>query len=238
MSEQRPITHETVQPLFTRATGDYLFARWGRPIVPVVFGVEAGTLATVKGAVEAVVALAGHKMAETDPELGANLMIFFFRDWQELLEVPNLDQLIDGLQDLVVRLDDQGASQYRVFRFDPDGAIRACFSFVRMDAGLDEVPAEVIALQQAVLMIVLWSDTAFNEHSPLAMLRGVTVLRPEIAAVIAAGYDPVMPAVARDSSHALRLAARADLRQDEAMKAVRDLRREVGEADQGGTDGA
>ena len=74
---------DAITAMFTRATGEYLFARWGRPIVPVVFGVDAVTLATVKGAVEAVVTLAGHKMAETDPELGANLMIFFFRDWQE-----------------------------------------------------------------------------------------------------------------------------------------------------------
>ncbi|WP_245795040.1 MULTISPECIES: hypothetical protein [Thioclava] len=238
MSEQAQITGEMVEGLFRRASGEYLFARWGRPVVPVVFGVEAQTLATVKGAVEAVVALAGHKMAETDPELGANLMIFFFRDWQELLEVPNLDHLIDGLQDLVARLDDQGANQYRVFRFDKDGAIRACFAFVRMDAALDEVPAEVIALSQAVQMILLWSDTAFNEHSPLAVARGVTVLRPEIAAVIAAAYDPVMPAVADDPSHALRLAARAGLRHEEAAQVVRDLSREVGEADLEDKDGA
>ncbi|KFE35657.1 hypothetical protein [Thioclava atlantica] len=231
MVETAQITNDMVEALFTRASGEYLFARWGRPIVPVVFGVEAATLATVKGAVEAVVALAGHKMSDTDPELGANLMIFFFRDWQELLEVPNLDHLIDGLQDLVARLDDQGANQYRVFRFDEAGAIRACFSFVRMDAGLDEVPAEVIALSQAVQMILLWSDTAFAKQSPLALARGVTVLRPEIAAVIAAGYDPVMPAVAKEPSHALRLAARAGLRQEEAAQAVRDLSREVGEAD-------
>ncbi|WP_375546097.1 hypothetical protein [Sedimentimonas flavescens] len=199
---------DEIAALFTRSTGEYLFARWGRPIVPVVFGVDAATLATVKGAVEAVVVLAGHKMAETDPELGANLMVFFFRDWQELLEVPNLDHMIDGLQDLVARLDDQGANQYRVFRFDPEGAIRACFSFVRMDAALDEVPAETIALSQAVQMMLLWSDQAFAERSPLAVARGVTVLRPDIAAVIRAAYDPVMPAVAQDMSHALRLAAR------------------------------
>ena len=202
------MTAETVAALFTRGGGEYLFARWGRPIVPVVFGVDAATLATVKGAVEAVVTLAGHKMAETDPELGANLMIFFFRDWQELLEVPNLDQLIDGLSDLVARLDDAGANQYRVFRFDAEGAIRACFSFIRMDGALDEVPAETIALNQAVQMILLWSDRAFLEHAPLASARGVTVLRPEIAALIAAGYDGVLPASARDPSHALRLAAR------------------------------
>lgn len=197
-----------VEALFTRSTGEYLFARWGRPIVPVVFGVDAATLSVVKGAVEAMVALAGHKMAEADPELGANLMIFFFRDWHELLDVPNLDQLIEGLHDLVVRLDDGGANQYRVFRFDQEGAIRACFAFVRMDEALDEVPAETLALSQAAQMILLWSDRAFVEASPLALARGVTVLRPEIAAVIRAGYDPVLPAVARDPAHALRLAAR------------------------------
>lgn len=242
MSDQAQISDKDVQALFTRASGDYLFARWGRPIVPVVFGVEAGTLATVKGAVEAVAALSGHKMAETDPELGANLMIFFFRDWQELLEVPNLDQLVEGLHDLVMRLDDQDATQYRVFRFDAEGAIRACFAFVRMSAALDEVPAEVIALQQAVQSIVLWSDTAFAERSPLANVQGVTVLRPDIAAVIAAGYDPTLPAVASDPAHALRLAARANLRQQEAERAVQALSREVGEADredeEAGRDGA
>ncbi len=208
MSDAAMLTPEQVEALFTRSGGEYLFARWGRPIVPVIFGVDAPTLATVKGAIEAVVVLAGHQMAETDPELGANVMVFFFRDWQELLEVPNLDQMIDGLQDLVVRLDDAGANQYRVFRFDKDGAIRACFAFVRMDAALDEVPAETIALQQAVQMILLWSDQAFAETSPLAQAKGVTVLRPEIAAVIAAAYDRVLPAVAKDPSHALRLAAR------------------------------
>lgn len=199
---------EDIAAMFTRAGGDYLFARWGRPVVPVVFGVDAATLATVKGAVEAVVTLAGHQMAETDPELGANLMIFFFREWQELLEVPNLDRMIEGLGDLVGRLEGAGANQYRVFRFDPAGAIRACFAFVRMDAALDEVPAETIALSQAVQMILLWGEGAFAGHPPLATARGVTVLRPEVAALIRAAYDPVLPAVAQDASHALRLAAR------------------------------
>ncbi|MCB1399459.1 MAG: hypothetical protein KDJ82_05880 [Rhodobacteraceae bacterium] len=197
-----------IEALFTRSSGEYLFARWGRPVVPVVFGVDAATLSIVKGAVEAVVALAGHKMAETDAELGANLMVFFFRDWHELLDVPNLDHLIEGLHDLVVRLDDGGANQYRVFRFDKEGAIRACFAFVRMDAALDEVPAETLALNQAAQMILLWSDTAFAESSPLAVARGVTVLRPEIGDLIRAAYDPVLPAVAHDPSHALRLSAR------------------------------
>jgi len=200
---------EAITALFTRASGEYLFARWGRPIVPVVFGVDDATLSTVKGAIEAVVVLAGHKMAEHDPELGANLMVFFLRDWAELLEVPNLGRLIDGLAPLVARLQAAEANQYRVFRFDAAGAIKAAFVFVRMDDALAEVPAATLALSQAVQVIVLWSDAAFQGASPLGLVEGVAVLRPEIAAVIRAAYDPVLPAMSQDASHGLRLAARA-----------------------------
>ncbi len=197
-----------IQALFTRADGQFLCARWGRPIVPVVFGVEDATLATVKGAIEAVVTLAGHKMAETDPELGANLMVFFFRDWGELLEVPGLDRMIEGLGPLVARLQAAGANQYRVFRFDEANAIKAAFVFIRMDEVLTETPAETLALSQAVQVILLWSDTAFMDRSALAMAGETVVLRPEIGALIRAAYDPVLPAVATDPSHALRLSAR------------------------------
>ncbi len=200
---------DQVQALFTRADGQYLCARWGRPIVPVVFGVEDATLAVVKGALEAVVALAGHRMAETDPELGANLMIFFFRDWAELPEVPNLDRLVPGLAELCAKLEAAEANQYRIFRFDAVGAIRAAFVFVRMDAHLAAVPVETLALSQAVQVILLWSDRAFTDRSPLAVAEGGAVmLRPEIAGVIRAVYDPVLPGVAQDPAHALRVTAR------------------------------
>jgi hypothetical protein len=198
-----------IEALFTRTDGTFLFARWGRPIVPIVFGVDDRTLGIVKGAIEAVVALADHKMAETDPELGANLMIFFFRDWEELREVPDLDRLVPDLGPLVDRLVAAGANQYRIFRFDEAGAIRASFLFLRMDQELSAVPAETLALSQIVQTVLLWSDRAFTERSPLAALPGgELVLRPEIGALIRAGYDPVLPAVAQDPSHALRLSAR------------------------------
>lgn len=179
--------------------------------MPVVFGVEDATLAVVKGAIEAVVALAGHRMAETDPELGANLMMFFLRDWSELPQVPNLERLIPDLGLLCLRLQAAGANQYRVFRLEDAGAIKAAFVFVRMDDDLGSVPAEVLALSQAVQTIVLWSDQAFVGTSPLAQVGGRVILRPEIAGVIRAGYDPVLPGVARDAAHAYRLAARVGL---------------------------
>ena len=123
------MTADDIQTLFTRKDGQYLCSRWGRPIVPVVFGVDDATLATVKGAIEAVVTLA-------------------------------------------------------------------------------DLPAEVLALNEAVQVILLWGEAAFSETSPLARAGETVILRPEIAVLIRAAYDPVLPAVARDASHALRLAAR------------------------------
>ena len=205
-----PLTPEAVTALFTRADGQFLFARWGRPIVPVVFGVEDSTVSILKGAIEAVVALAGHKMAETDPELGANLMVFFIRDWQELTQTPNLDRMIPDLAETVARLDGADANQYRAFRFDEGGGIKAAFVFIRMDDDMAAVPAETIALSQVVQTILLWSDTAFLNTSPLAILRadGPAMLKPQIADLIRAAYDPALPMAATDPSHALRIVAR------------------------------
>lgn len=201
--------HE-IAALFTRGDGSFLFSRWGRPIVPVVFGVEPGALPVIKGALEAIVALAGHRMAETDPDLGANLMLFFCRDWDELPGVPNLDRLVPNLDLLVGRLTAAGANQYRIFRFDEGGAIRACFVFLKMDDHLSAVAADVLALSQAVQAMLLWSDRAFGPgHAPLAVVAGGgTILRPEVAAVIRAAYDPVLPSVSREPALAHRLAAR------------------------------
>jgi hypothetical protein len=202
------MTPEEISDLFTRADGDFLFARWGRPIAPVVFGVDDETLSVVKGALEAVMVLSGHQMAETDPELGSNLMMFFFRDWDELPEVDGMDRLVPDLGPLVGRLKAAGANQYRFFRFDEAGAIKACFVFLRMDDALGDVPAQTLALSQVVQSVLLWSDRAFHGRSPLAVANGVAVLRPEIGDLIRAAYDPVLPGFATDASHALRLAAR------------------------------
>ncbi len=196
---------------FTRSDGAYVFARWRRPVVPVVFGAAEESLPVFKGAHQAVCHLAGHPIAETDPELGANLMTFLVRDWSELRGLPGLERLIPDLGALLTRLTEADANQYRVFRFDPDaegGGIRAAFVLLRMDAHLSVAPAEALALSQAVQTILLWSDAAFADAPPLASGPEGFLLRPDVAAIIRAAYDPAMPVAATDPAHALRLAAR------------------------------
>nr|WP_110549190.1 hypothetical protein [Limimaricola hongkongensis] len=200
---------KAVEAMFTRGDGSYMCARWGRPIAPVVFGVEDETLSVMKSALQALCKLADHDMAETDPELGVNLLVFFCREWDELSAVPDLDKLVPGLPDLLAKLEAGDASQYRAFRFEPDGAIRAGIVFLRMKGEALDTPADVLALSQAVLSMLTWSETAFDETSPLASAPdGTVVLKPEIAALIKAAYDPVIPAATDDPATALRLAAR------------------------------
>ena len=201
------MTPEEIEAQFV-GQGGFRFARWERPIAPMVLGLEPETLAVVKGAIEAVVTLADHRMAETDPEMGANLYVFFLREWAELSEVPGLEGLIPNLKGIVARLTDAKANQYRMFRFEENGAIRAAFVLLRMDQALSRVPADALALSQAVQAILTWGDGAFARKSPLALANGRAVLRPEIANLVRATYSKDLPPFSDDPAFALRLFAR------------------------------
>lgn len=202
------MTPDQIVSLFTAPDGRYHFARWQRAVAPVVFGLSDETLGVMKAGLQAMMQVAGHALAETDPEQGANLMIFFFRDWSEVLAVPDLAALVPGLPDLVTKLDAQGADQYRQFRFEADGAIRACFAFYRVSGPLGQMAAADLALLIGLQVVLDWPEGALQAFPPLALADGRAVLRPEMAALVRAAYDPTLSAAAHDASHGLRLAAR------------------------------
>lgn len=197
-----------IETLFTGPDGTYRFARWGRAIAPVVFGVDDATVALMRDAAQALCAVCNHSLTETDPELGSNLMFFFCADWGELADLPNLDQMIPDLTDRVAQLKAANANQYRLFRFDDHGAIRACFVFLRMDEVLAKQAADDLALDQMTRVMVTWARDAWNTQSPLAKAGEQAVLRADVADLLRAAYDPVMPAAEHDPTHALRLLAR------------------------------
>ncbi|MFV0408815.1 MAG: hypothetical protein ACK5LJ_03680 [Paracoccus sp. (in: a-proteobacteria)] len=183
---------EEITALFQR-DNQYLCARWGRPVAPVIFGLADESLDIFRAAIRAAFSHASHPLAETDPEMGANLMMFFCRDWDELSGIPDLDQLT-GQPDLIARLKASGASHYQIFRFDPDGAIRACLSFIRMSGPLADAHPAMLAETLAMRSMLSFAvDISASE---------------DLARLIRAAYDPVMPNAGADPSHALRLAAR------------------------------
>lgn len=186
-------TADRIRALFTDAGGKFLCARWGRPVAPVIFGLADSSLDIFRAAIRSGFAHAGHPMADTDPETGANLMLFFVRDWTELTAVPDLDRLT-GLADLPQRLAGQQADQYRLFRFDDQGGIRACLTFLNMGGALGDAHPARLA-EKAMMQSAL---TFAHEIAPSTTL----------AALIRAAYDPVLPLATTEPAHALRLAAR------------------------------
>lgn len=183
----------TIEALFTQRDGSFLCARWGRPVAPVIFGLAEESLDIFRAAIRAGFAHARHPVADTDPESGANLMLFFVRDWAELSGVPDLEGLT-GIPDLPDRLAGQRADQYRLFRFDQAGGIRACLGFLNMGGALAK--AHPAALAERVTM-----------QCALTFAQDITPSL-QLAALIRAAYDPVLPVATAQPAHALRLAAR------------------------------
>ena len=198
-----------VEAQFTRRDGSFRFVRWGRPIAPVIVGTNDEGCRIFEEGIRSAARIARLPVSEMDSELGANFLVFLVNDWSELLQAPNLVRLIPNLGELIETLAQQEANQYRVFSFDDEGAIKICITLLRYDDELQKVSAQTLALGQAFQGLLLWSDKAFMDESPLAVTEdGFCVIKPAHADLLRVAYDPTLPSVADDPSMALRLAAR------------------------------
>lgn len=198
-----------VEAQFTRRDGSFRFVRWGRPIAPVIVGTNDEGCRIFEEGIRSAARIARLPVSEMDSELGANFLVFLVNDWSELLQAPNLVRLIPNLGDLIETLTRHEANQYRVFSFDDEGAIKICITLLRYDDELQKVSAQTLALGQAFQGLLLWSDKAFMDESPLAVTEdGFCVIKPAHADLLRVAYDPTLPSVADDPSMALRLAAR------------------------------
>ncbi|MCF6306213.1 MAG: hypothetical protein L3J33_12690, partial [Rhodobacteraceae bacterium] len=123
---------------------------------------------------------------------------------------PNLDRMMPGLDKLVKQLKRAGANQYRHFAFDEQGGIKMCILLVKADADMMQLSVQALATDQMARSILLWSEDAFLLKSPIGIIEknNMAMVRPNIAAVIRAGYDKTMPVAAEDPTHVLRLASR------------------------------
>lgn len=213
------LTPENIETLFTHKDG-FMFARWGRPIAPVVFGIDDASLDVLKDAMARTVAVTGGTLAETDPELGANFMWFFTNDWDEILAVPDLEKLIPNLPKIIDSLKSEGASQYRTFTFDADGAIKFCVTIFNMSGAIADVPIQILTTGETFQCLALWSNDAFANDSPIGVIEenGLCVVKPDYASLLRAAYDPVLPVNVEDPAQMMRVAARAQKLYDEMMQ--------------------
>ncbi|MEL6265111.1 MAG: hypothetical protein AAFR52_05605 [Pseudomonadota bacterium] len=212
--EDGTLSVERVSWLFTRADGSYRFARWGRPLVPALFGGLRNDERMLQEATASVGALGGLSVAPEDPDLGANFLVFTCKEWSELRRVPGMERLVPDIHKLTTVLEASGANQYRIFGFEPDtagrpGAIRVCVTLLRMDDVLSGMGWRVLAPMQVVHAMVLWSDTAFIDESPVDAVEGTgrALVKPWVQTVIRTAYDPGLPDHADNPAHAGDLVA-------------------------------
>lgn len=203
-----------VMALFTRAPRDdagprFQFARWGRPIRPAVFGVDAASAETIVAGFAKTAEDAGLGVVEDDPELGANLLIFFCETWADLLDAPGLDRLAPDLPGLTRALEASDANQYRLFNLDEAGAVRAAIVLIRYDDAMAAQSPEALALHQAVQTLLLWSDKAFAEEAPVSLRRdGRATVRSWFGRLLRAAYAEETPTATDDPMVAEALARR------------------------------
>ena len=126
--------------------------------------------------------------------IGRNVLrALYSQNYREHLQVVAINDLAspEQLAPLVARLNEAGANQYRVFRFDTDGAIRACFAFVRMDGEMQQVPAEVLALRSAAESIGnhrLAGATLYVTLEPCVMCVGAAA-QARVDRIVFGAYD-------------------------------------------------
>ncbi|MEZ8006678.1 MAG: hypothetical protein QMC60_04040 [Amylibacter sp.] len=202
-----------IEALFSHADGIFRFARWSRPIVPVVFGVDDETLKHIKSAIVTTVGITGFKIEETDPELGANFMWFFCHNWDEILAVPDLENLIPNLKDIITKLQFTQTSTYRIFSFDPDGGINMCVQLIKVFGDTAKMSIQALTTGETYQCLALFGPNAFLKESPIAVIKenSLCIPKPNYAALIRAAYDPVLPHATQEPSHSLRLSARANI---------------------------
>ena len=206
------LTAEKIETLFTHPDGVFRFARWNRPIAPIVFGVDDTTLAHLKTAIVTTIGVTGMNIVESDPEFGANFMWFFCQDWDEILAVPDLDDLIPDLKKTIARLQTTTTKTFRIFMFDKDGSIKMCVQLIKVSDETADMSIQTLATGETYQCLALFSPHAFLNESPIAVIQenGLCIPKPEYAALIRAAYDPVLPVAVKEPTHSLRLAARAN----------------------------
>lgn len=196
-----------VTALFTRSEAStseiggerFQFARWTRPLAPAVFGVSEESVSVIVEGVAEAAEMVGLGCVDEDPDLGANLLFFFCDAWPDLKKTPNLPRLIPDLDRLLTLLAAAGANQYRIFTFGPDGGLRLCVVLLRYDAEMAQFSPASLALGQATQALLLWSDEAFANDSPVTVRRGgKAMIKSRYARLLKAAYQGDAPAYSTD----------------------------------------
>ncbi len=202
------MTPDEVRAYFTGDDGTYRFARWTVPVRATIFGAGPVTEALLAAALAEVGALSRHPAAVSGLA-GMTWGLGIVREWRDLVDQPGLGQLLPGVARLAADAERCGWNQVRRFGHAAAGGIVRCTGLVRLGGPLGRQAPAALALRQAVLAHLAWSIPTLTRTGLMAPgPDGTERLRDDIRALLAAAYDPAVPAVSTDPGHARLIAER------------------------------
>ncbi|MCI4662562.1 MAG: hypothetical protein MRY63_12175 [Neomegalonema sp.] len=196
---------DKIAALFTREDG-FLFAKWTRPMVLRVLGTDATGEKQIRSAFASTASAADLGIADEDPELGANMLVAFCDDWRELVGLHGLDALLPEGDRLIARLIAADVNEYTLFNFDADGGIRCAVILLRYQSEWRRMAPETLALTLAARALLLWSEEAFAQSSPVIRRRNGPKIENWFANLLSAAYDASVPTRSTDPALAQVLA--------------------------------
>ena len=201
------MTPDQIAAYFTKPNGDFLFRRWGTPIVPHVFGPTAPESDQIYRAFETISSVSGHPFVRSPDGAGMNLTFFFVNEASDMMRLPGSEGFLGMLAMLVKHLTAGKAALRRNFTTDSaTGAINQMTMIARTKSWLRHDPPNVLALRLTLLT-----------HLTLAMTRGPEAplldpgapggLHRNLAAILRVAYDPSLPDASTDPAICTQIAA-------------------------------
>ncbi|MCI4663541.1 MAG: hypothetical protein MRY74_02350 [Neomegalonema sp.] len=191
------------------AAPQFRLARWSRPILPALYGVDPGSADAAYAAIAEACAVAGASISDPQADEAGepNLLIYVCKEWDELRAAPGLAGLEPELDAVIAGLAASDANQHRFFKLSRSEGIVLAVALLRLDGRMTAVSAQAAILGQAARGLALWSDAALASENPIALRRsGKAALKGWFARLLAAIYAPGAPVFSEDPALADTLA--------------------------------
>ena len=201
-----------IQSMFT-VKNKFFFSRWSGNIVPMILGVNDFSLGLFKKKLISILSCLPIQIDEFEIEKKANYVFIFFKKWDELYNLPNIEEIIPDHLSLLKSLSFKNPSQYRRFYFDKNGGINFCVFLIPIEKEIDESSYEELIIQILIKSILIWSEEFqnFKNFYFFNSKKGEFCLSNDFLSFLKACYDPVLPDKTNDASHSLRIFARYKL---------------------------
>ena len=206
--EAQILDRSELSAYFLQGPGAFHFARWNRPLELAILAPSEATTRSYESsfgaALDRVCTWSGQSWRMQSGARPPNLVFVFVQKWVDLatLSMDLFGPL--AIPNLINKMTESGATQFRTFSYGEDGSLASAFGFYNMSSRLRDYPTERIALAQSLLTHANFGPGALK--APIVTLEGVRWSpSDDFRQVLQAAYSIDTPASLRGDDGASHL---------------------------------